>query len=217
MTSTPSIRQCQFGPYDKVVSVVLEILEGCFTIEASPNNLEDHKAIALEITTDILSIVTSGQVEINNKNLLSTLFPSKTAYHLHKDETMLGQVASDHATQIMDVETFEKLVCEVRTVATARPSNLTKFAEAQHKSSMDFVLKLSQWFWDLLNSCPINFSVGTLGQPGLTHIDAIVQALIEVFHAFTTIDPETIPQVSNLYAQFLIADNLQVSLTSFLC
>ena len=33
----------QFGPYDKVVSVVLEILEGCFTIEASPNNIEDHK------------------------------------------------------------------------------------------------------------------------------------------------------------------------------
>ena len=53
----------QFGPYDKVVSVVLEILEGCFTIEASPNNIEDHKAIALETTTKILAITTSTNVE----------------------------------------------------------------------------------------------------------------------------------------------------------
>ena len=54
--------------------------------------------------------------------------------------------------------------------------------------------------------------VGTLGQPGLTsNIDATVQALIEVFHAFTTIDSEVIPQVSNLYAEFLKASNLQVS------
>jgi hypothetical protein len=58
----------------------------------------------------------------------------------------------------------------------------------------------------------VNFSVGTLGQPGLTHIDSTVQALIEVFHAFTTIDSETIPHVSDLYAQFLVADNLQVTL-----
>ena len=76
----------QFGPYDKVVSVVLEILEGCFTIEASPNNIEDHKAIALETTTKILAITTSNNVENSNKALLSTLFPAKNAYHIHKGQ-----------------------------------------------------------------------------------------------------------------------------------
>ena len=112
----------------------------------------------------------------------------------------------------MDVEKFEKLVLEVRTVAISRPTNLTKFAETHYKSSIEFVMKLAKWFWHLLENCPVNFSVGTLGQPGLTHIDSTVQALIEVFHAFTTIDSETIPHVSDLYAQFLIADNLQVTL-----
>ena len=114
----------------------------------------------------------------------------------------------------MDVEKFEKLVLEVRTVAISRPNNLTKFAETHYKSSIEFVMKLAKWFWHLLENCPVNFSVGTLGQPGLTHIDSTVQALIEVFHAFTTIDSETIPHVSDLYAQFLIADNLQVTLNN---
>ena len=73
-------------------------------------------------------------------------------------------------------------------------------------------MKLAKWFWYLLENCPVNFSVGTLGQPGLTHVDSTVQALIEVFHAFTTIESETIPHVSDLYAQFLVAENLQVSI-----
>ena len=128
-----------------------------------------------------------------------------------KDETLLTEVASDKTTEDMDVEKFEKLVLEVRTVAISRPNNLTKFAETHYKSSIEFVMKLAKWFWHLLENCPVNFSVGTLGQPGLTHIDSTVQALIEVFHAFTTIDSETIPHVSDLYAQFLIADNLQVT------
>lgn len=200
-----------YGPYDKITSVVLEILEGCFTIEASPNNIEDHKAVAMETTTKILAVDTSTNVENSNKALLSTLFANKTAYHMHKDETLLTEVANDRIIDEMDVEKFEKLVLEVRTVAITRPANLTKFAENKHKSSVEFVVKLAKWFWHLLENCPVNFSVGTLGQPGLSHVDSMVQALIEIFHAFTTIDSETIPHVSNLYAQFLIAQNLQVN------
>ena len=66
------------------MSVVLEILEGCFTLEASLNNLEEHKTNALEISTKILTIQSSPNVEANNKNLLSTLFPQKLGYHNHK-------------------------------------------------------------------------------------------------------------------------------------
>ena len=101
---------------------------------------------------------------------MSTLFPAKNAFHVHKDETLLTDVASDKATEEMDVEKFEKLVLEVRNVAISRPANLTKFAETHFKSSIEFVIKLAKWFWHLLENCPVNFSVGTLGQPGLTHI-----------------------------------------------
>lgn len=205
--------QAQNGPYDKVASVILEILEGCFSIEASPNNIEEHKAVAMDITTKILAINASNSVENSNQTLLSTLFASKNLYHVHKDDTLLTQVASNEKFQKeKDVEKFEKLVLEVRNVAISRPSNLVKFAENQHTNSAEFILKLSKWFWNLMENCPVNHMVGTLGQPGLTsNIDATVQALIEVFHAFTTIDSEVIPQVSNLYAEFLKASNLQVS------
>ena len=67
---------------------------------------------------------------------MSTLFPAKNSYHVHKDETLLTEVASDKATEDMDVEKFEKLVLEVRTVAISRPANLTKFAETHFKSSI---------------------------------------------------------------------------------
>ena len=76
---------------------------------------------------------------------------------------------------------------------------------------MSFITKLSNWFWELLENCPVNAVVGTLGQPGLTYVDATVQALLEVFHAVTTNDAETVPEISKLYAKFLVADNLQVS------
>ena len=201
----------QYGPCDKVMSVVLEILEGCFTLEASLNTLEEHKTNALEISTKILTIQSSPNVEANNKNLLSTLFPQKLGYHNHKDQTMLSDVAHQDAIANMDVERFEKLILNVRSVAISRPTNLSKFAEAQYKTPVDFVEQLAKWFWDLLGSSPVNNMVGTLGQCGLSHVEATVHALIEIFHAFTTVDLATVPTVSNIYVQFLVAESLQVS------
>ena len=218
----------QFGPCDKIMSVILEILEGCFTLEASLNNLDDHKATALEITTKILTIPASNEVTLKNHHLCSTLFPQKIGYHNHKDQTMLSDVAAqpqapsipptdDETSEVkdrriqMDVERFEKLILNVRSVAISRPVNLTKFAEVHYKSPIDFVIQLSKWFWDLLGSSPVNNMVGTLGQCGLSHVEATVHALIDILHAFTTVDLATVPTVSNIYVQFLIADNLQVS------
>ncbi len=146
------------GPLDLLVSVVLDILDGCFTVEASPNNLEEHKSIALDITSQLLTVTASPLVEANNKVLLSTLFTSKHAFHSHKDQVVLKHVTKKE--QKVQVETFEQMVLNARAVAVSRPSNLAKFAEANHNGSVEFMRLLSGWFWELLESCPVNGVVG---------------------------------------------------------
>ena len=152
--------QMPHGPLDILISVVLDILDGCFTVEASPNNLEEHKSMALETASQLLTVPTSTLVEANNKVLLSTLFSTKTAYHSHKDQVMLKHVTKQE--QNMQVETFERMVLNARVIAVSRPSNLARFAESNYKTSIDFINQLSCWFWELLESCPINSVVGKI-------------------------------------------------------
>lgn len=45
---------------------------------------------------------------------------------------------------------------------------------------------------------------------GLTHIEATVQALVEIFHAFSFQEIETLPMVAQIYSQLLMAENTQV-------
>ena len=112
-------------------------------------------------------------------------------------------------------------------VAVTHPQNLVKFAEAaslitsadsenvnNDKSKCEerrkFMMQLINWFWQLLASCPANACVGTLGRNGL-NIEATVQALVEIFHAFTSQEVETVPFAAQLYSQFLMAESVQVS------
>ena len=53
-------------------------------------------------------------------------------------------------------------------------------------------------------------NVGTLGRNGL-NVEATVQALVEILHAFALLEIETVPLAAQFYSQFLMADNIQVS------
>jgi E3 ubiquitin-protein ligase UBR4 len=84
-----------------------------------------------------------------------------------------------------------------------------------------FMMQLSNWFWQLLANRPVNSVVSPIGQQQFSHIEATVQALIEIFHAFTTtVDflestaedvDGSISFAAQIYAQFLMAENKQVS------
>ena len=84
-----------------------------------------------------------------------------------------------------------------------------------------FMIQLSQWFWQLLESRSTNNVTVPVGQQQFTFIEATVQALIEIFHAFTTTTDmkileakqldESISFAARIYGQFLISENKQVS------
>ena len=89
--------------------------------------------------------------------------------------------------------------------------NSVTIAEPVTSERLKFMTQLSDWFWHLLNSRPLNIGVCTLGQPGITHVEATVQALVEIFHAFTTVDMESVEFATQLYAKFLLAEDVSVA------
>lgn len=139
--------------------------------------------------------------------------------------------------QDIDPEAFYRLVLTVRSVAVARPYNLTKFAEnlpvsdvkkeitekeesptgtkPAQKQSKHFMSELTDVLWALLECAPQNIARAPVCKPGLTHTEAVVQALVEIFHAFTLCDLEgTIAEASKQYTELLLSDNLQISFSA---
>lgn len=69
--------------------------------------------------------------------------------------------------------------------------------------------------WKLLECSPKNVARAPVCKPGLTHVEAVVQALVEIFHAFTCCDLSgTIVEASKLYTDLLLSDNLQISFSA---
>lgn len=192
-------------PVEKMVSQSLGILKAYFHIkvvyEHTSSKLPSQHTDTLakldelggqvkSLSSKIMSIPTSRQVDFLAKSVLAALFSNKSSYYNHKDGVLLAHVAVD-LPQIdgSNVEQFHRLLLTARSVAISRPNNLLKFSEYQ-KAEKDldtlseseernkFIAQLVKWFWMLLEGKPVNSVVGTLGQPGITHVEASVQVLM---------------------------------------
>mgnify|MGYP007016981410 FL=1 len=69
-----------------MISSILEVLDGCFTLAG--NNMDEvknqQKALAIEVATSLLTLPTPTSVQHHTKSLLSALHSSKAAYHNFK-------------------------------------------------------------------------------------------------------------------------------------
>ena len=114
--------KCNFGHIDKIITGALEILDGCFAIQAagsSDESLVIHKEKALELTSQLITIATQTRLELCCKALLTSLFPSPALYYNHKDQTLLNYVALmfnefESGEKEIDIDTFQKLVLVTR-------------------------------------------------------------------------------------------------------
>ena len=193
------------SPVERLATAMLDVIDGYFRLSAvapraSGEAAAKLRSMATSVMSDLIKVPASRTIEKCCKSILSCLFPSKQAYYLFKDQIVLRHVTQDlDRCEEVGVENFHRLVLTCRAIALARPQNLVRYAETSQvdppaasaaaargepgkpKSCVErqrFLLRLSEWFWQLLSSQPVNTATGALGQPGITHVEATVQVRI---------------------------------------
>ncbi|XP_071821604.1 E3 ubiquitin-protein ligase UBR4-like isoform X2 [Apostichopus japonicus] len=132
---------------DKILSSSLEVLDG--VVNLVPHQDDSHRDTILRMGTDILTLPTPQAIQQHVKTLLTTVQPSGSAYHDHKDKALLAHVVQclnaepledTKAVAVpapeLDPEAFQRLVVTARSVATSRPINLVSFADRDLNSTL---------------------------------------------------------------------------------
>jgi len=121
---------------DRLLSCMLEVLEGTFTLRVAEVTSEANQRLrqsALDLVTDLMIYPFPVSVQQNIKNLLLTLHPNRSSYNNHRDNAILNYVISSltEANRLgeLDGEAFYRLITLTKSIAISRPENLTKFSE----------------------------------------------------------------------------------------
>ncbi|KAG1664196.1 E3 ubiquitin-protein ligase UBR4 [Nymphon striatum] len=234
-TSTPLPISC----LDRLVGGALEVLDSILSLTDDKNVAkQDTIDIATELLTCptsatiaqhakmLLAVLHSNRTSYNNHKDQALL------------KSVCQFISKSNDVSCVDANTYLRMVITTRSVAISRPSNLIRFTENDDSStpmgikvedidgpasnlntsgnecsneSQKFVFLLVELFWKLHSAQPQNPALAPVCQPPLTNIEMMVQALIDIIHAFTSYDLDNVQLASKMYVRMLLCPDATVS------
>uniref|UniRef100_A0A2R5LN58 Putative e3 ubiquitin-protein ligase ubr4 n=1 Tax=Ornithodoros turicata TaxID=34597 RepID=A0A2R5LN58_9ACAR len=91
------------------------------------------------------------------------------------------------------------------------PHKVTIATNTGNPDESHLMSRLSEAFWHLHALRPKNPALAPVSRHGLVHVEATVQAVVEVIYAFTAVDLDSIGLAAQLYARLLLCEDTTVS------
>lgn len=200
-------------PLDKMVTSMLDVVDSGFYFLGGASVDSILKQSAIDVTTSLLLLPTPGVVQQLSRSVLATLHPTKSQYHQYKDREILNEISKELNLMLnvtnfksIDPEGFYRLVLMVRNIAIQRPQQLTKICQENQYPIVTSLMTLTKELHRISSSYE-----ESIIHYGLTHKEATIQSLIEIFYAFIYTDNGMIEQMIKFIVELLLDKDPQVS------
>ena len=198
---------------DKMITSMLDVIDSGFYLLGGSAVDGSLKQQAIEVATALILLPTPGIVQQLSRSVLATLHPTKTQYHQYKDKEILRDV--DKELQLMlsakdlksiDPEAFYRLVLMVRSISIQRPNQLTKICIENNYPIVTSLMSLVKELHRVSSSYD-----ESMVHYGLSHKEATIQSLIEIFYAFIFTEASLIESMVKFMVELLLDKDPQVS------
>lgn len=198
---------------DKMVTSMLDVIDNGFFLLGGSSVDASLKQHAIDVATSLVLLPTPGIVQQLSRSVLATLHPTKSQYHQYKDREILGDINKELQNMLsvsnfkdIDPEGFYRLVLMVRNISIQRPQQLTKICQENNYPIVTSLMSLVKE----LHRISTNYDESIINY-GLTHKEATIQSLIEIFYAFIYTDAALIEQMVKFMVELLLDKDPQVS------
>jgi E3 ubiquitin-protein ligase UBR4 len=202
-------------PLDRMVSSMLDVIENGFYFLGGSNVDQCLKQNAIDVTTALLLLPTPGIIQQLSRSVLSTIHSSKLQYHSYKDREILAYISKELQAMLtttnfktIDPEGFYRLVLMIRNIAIQRPQQLAKICQENSYPIVDALMKLTKELQRISND---DYGKESIIHYGLTHKEASIQSLVEIFYAFIYTDLTLVETMVKFLMELLLDGDAQVN------
>lgn len=214
--STDSTIQTTITPLDKMLTIMLEVLDsGLGILGASKNEDPLLKKKSIEIATYLLLYPLPNVVQNQAKWVLATLHNNRAAYNAYKDKEILSEVNSEleklktvRDLRNIDPEAFFRLVVLARNIAVARPQALTKITMDNQFNIVSSFMVLLKGLYSITPNYELQSSIVRVG---LSHTESTIHCLIEIIYAFTLSDLKLVDKMTTFLVELLLDKSSVIS------